>query len=179
MMKGSSILSRILADQSKRPIDPNPPWGYEPSEAVKILKLRLEKSQAPESTTLAEAAKKLARTDPAYLDLAKSFGVTDADLQPAPELELGPATKGSLQMIHHIEHLERRLRMQDMRLKEAREQLGELELQVRDGACTAVWLEKRYGEIDKGEVVAWVESELFPTLRKVLGMGHEEKGGAL
>jgi hypothetical protein len=173
----SSILKKILADHAKRPVDPNPPWGYEPSEAVEILKLRLEKSQAPQSTTLAEAAKKLARTDPAYLDLAKSFGVTDEDLQPAPEPELGPATRESLQTIHHIEHLERQLAMEQMRVKELRAQREELERKVRDGACTAVWLQRRYGEIDKAEVVAWVESELFPTLRQVLGMPAGEKGG--
>jgi hypothetical protein len=173
-MKGSSILSRILADQSKRPIDPNPPWGYEPSEAVKILKLRLEKSQAPESTTLAEAAKQLARTDPAFVALAKSFGVTDEDLQisPAPEEEaLGPQTR------HHIEHLERQLRMEEMRVKELRAQLMDLsaELAVLQEAGNSDLVED-YEGLAAEDVPDWVERVLLPAYGLMV---RKQMGGAL
>jgi hypothetical protein len=162
-MKGG-ILSKILADHATRPIDPNPPWGYEPSEAVKILKLRLEKSQAPESITLAEAAKQMARTDPAFLELAKSFGVTDEDLQPPPEPELGPQTR------RHIEHLERQLAMEQMRVKELRAQMDGLTKKVGEAAVQVVLLERRAGEVGNENLATWVELELFPRLRGLLGM---------
>jgi hypothetical protein len=172
-MKGG-ILSKILADHAKRPVDPNPPWGYEPSEAVQILKLRLEKSQAPESTTLAEAAKKLARTDSAYLELAKSFGFTAEDLQirPAPEPErMGPQTR------HHIEHLERQLAMEQMRTKELREQMMDLsaELAVLQEAGNSDLVEE-YEGVAVEDLPEWVENVLLPAYGLVV---RTLKGGAI
>jgi hypothetical protein len=172
----SSILKKILADHAKRPIDPNPPWGYEPSEAVKILKLRLEKSTAPESITLAEAAKQLAKKDPAFLELAKSLGVTEEDLRRVtvpldtgvpqmvqhPDGSVHPVQMGP-QTRHHIEHLERQLVMERLRVKELRAQMMDqsAELAVLQEAGNSDLVED-YEGLSAEDVIPWVERVLLP-----------------
>lgn len=206
----SSILKRILEGAASRPVDPNPPWGYEESEAVKILRLRVEQPPAPASVTLAEAAKKLAREEPGFRALAKSLGVTDEDLREVrdespQELQrfikipvrprVPPAERGELatianpaacaaavtqrapfeeqlgpQTVHHIEHLERQVKMEQMRLKESRRELAEMSARFGEAAVEVALMEQRYEELDYSEIAEWVEEKVFPRLREVLGM---------
>jgi hypothetical protein len=86
---------------------------------------------------------------------------------------LGPQT------MRHIEHLERQVKMAEMRLKETRQQLAEKAAQFGEAVVAVALMEERYEELEYSEIAEWVEENVFPRLREVLGMPAGEKGGAL
>jgi hypothetical protein len=175
----SSILKRILENAASRPVSP------EDSQAVKTLRLRVAAAAPPTPEEMGRAVQPVAHAHQIpvrpRLPLAERIALaaaaipeaSDEPTTPIPE-QMGPGTA-----VRHMEHLERQVAMAEMRLKETRQQLAEMAARFGEAAVDVALMEHRYEELDSSDIAEWVEKNVFPRLREVLGMPAGEKGGAL
>jgi hypothetical protein len=140
---------------------------------------RIREAEGPRTVEAAieAAVAKLAIKDSDVMAIAKSFGVKEEDLRRVYGPESEAADKMGPQTRRHIEHIERQLAMEQMRVKELRAQL--LEMDARVTALLEAGhssLHEEYEGLDPDEVIPWVERVLLPMYGLALA---KVKGGAL